>query len=257
MPGRCRVVKAMILAAGLGTRLRPLTEKIPKPLLLVGGTPIIVWNLSLLRQHGIKDVMINLYHLGHMIQHTLGDGSQWGMRIQYSLEPIILGTGGGIKAVEAFFEEDPFLVMNGDTLIELNLTELLERHRSRGGIATMVLREDPEVERWGVIETTPDHRVLTILGRGQKRLPFCAPPLRYMFAGVHVMHPQLVRHCPPGAHSSIIDAYVAELEHGALIQGFIAKGYWSDIGTEKYLAQAHRDVEAGLISLPPVETASE
>lgn len=247
----------MILAAGLGTRLRPRTETIPKPLLPVGGIPLIVWNLSLLRQHGIKDVMINLYHLGHMIERTLGDGSQWGMRIQYSVEPIILGTGGGIKAVESFFEGDPFLVMNGDTLIELNLTELLERHRSRGGMATMVLREDPEVERWGVVETTRDHRVLTILGRGRKSLPSNAPTFRYMFAGAHVIHPRLVRHCLPGEPSSIIDAYVAELEYGGMIQGFIAKGYWSDIGTEERLAQAHRDVEAGLISLPSVEMVSE
>jgi NDP-sugar pyrophosphorylase family protein len=240
----------MILAAGLGTRLRPLTENIPKPLLPVGGTPIIVWNLLLLRQHGIKDVMINLHHLGHVIEKKLGDGSQWGMRVQYSVEPIILGTGGGIKAVESFSEGEPFLVMNGDTLIELNLTELLDRHRSGNGVATMVLREDPEVERWGVIETDPDHRVLTILGRGRQPLPSDPPALRYMFAGVHVIHPCLLRHCPQGQPSSIIDAYVAELEDGAVIQGYIAKGYWSDIGTEERLTQAHRDVEAGLIPLP-------
>jgi NDP-sugar pyrophosphorylase family protein len=243
-------MKAMILAAGLGTRLRPLTEKIPKPLLLVGGTPIIMRNLLLLRQHGIKDVMINLHHLGHMIEQALGDGSQWGMRIQYSVEPIILGTGGGIKAVEMFFEGEPFLVMNGDTLIELDLTELLEQHRTRGGVATMVLREDVAVERWGVIETSLDHRVLTILGRGQKPLSFNHPLLRFMFAGVHVINPQLLRHCPLGMPSSIIEGYIAELEGGALIQGFIAKGYWSDIGTEERLLQAQRDVEAGRISIP-------
>jgi len=243
----------MILAAGLGARLRPLTKNIPKPLLPVGDTPIIVWNLFLLRQHGIKDVMINLHHLGHMIEKELRDGSQWGMRIQYSVEPVILGTGGGIKAVESFFDGEPFLVMNGDTLIELDLTKLLERHRSRDGVATMVLREDPEVERWGVIETALNHRVLTILGRGPKSLPPDPPVLRYMFAGVHVIHPSLLNHCPQGKPSSIIDGYVAELEGGALIQGYIAKGYWSDIGTEERLAQAHRDVEAGLISLPSGE----
>ena len=243
----------MILAAGLGTRLRPLTEQIPKPLLSVGGTPIILWNLLLLRQHGIKDVIVNLHHLGHKIRQELRDGSQWGMRIQYSAEPVILGTGGGIKAVEPFFEGKPFLVMNGDTLIDLDLIELMEKHRAGNFVATMVLREDPDVERWGVIETSPDHRVLTILGRGQKALPSCPSTLRFMFAGVHVIHPRLLRRCPQGQPSSIIDAYVSELEHDALIQGFIAKGYWSDIGTEESLAQAHRDVEAGLISLPSEE----
>ena len=246
-------MKAMILAAGLGTRLRPLTETMPKPLLPVGGTPIIFWNLALLRQHGINDVMINLHHLGHMIEQALGDGSQWGMRIQYSVEPVILGTGGGIKVVEPFFEGKPFIVMNGDTLIGLDLSELLARHRNRDPIATMVLREDPEVERWGPVEATLDHRVLTILGRGRKTDSSDPPASRYMFAGVHVIHPQLLRHCPKGQPSSIIEAYVAELEGGALIQGFIAREYWSDIGTKERLAQARQDVETGRISLPSLE----
>jgi len=243
-------MKAMILAAGLGTRLRPLTENLPKPLLPLAGTPIIVWNLLLLRQHGFKEVMINLHHLGHMIEQKLGDGSPWGIRIHYSIEPTMLGTGGGIKAVESFFGGEPLLVMNGDTLIELDLTALVDQHLARGGVATMVLREDPEVERWGVVETTLDHRVLTINGQGWMPRPSDPQILRYMFAGVHVIHPRLLGHCPPGRPSSIIDGYVAELEGGSFIQGFIAKGYWSDIGTEERLARARQDVEAGLISLP-------
>jgi NDP-sugar pyrophosphorylase family protein len=93
----------MILAAGFGTRLRPLTNTIPKPLLPVGGTPLIVWNLLLLRRHGIRDVIINLHHLGELIEKELGDGSTVGMRISYSHEPTILGTGGGLKQAESFF----------------------------------------------------------------------------------------------------------------------------------------------------------
>ena len=240
----------MILSAGLGARLRPLTEHTPKPLLRIGHHPIIVWNLLRLRQHGIHDVIINLHHLGHMIEARLGDGSEWGMRIQYSFEPSILGTGGGIKAVESFFEGKSFLVMNGDTIFDLNLTELIEYHESRQSVATMVLREDQNVEQWGVIETSPDHQVRTILGRGlvpdQTRLPL----LRYMFAGVHVMHPRILRHCPKGEFSSIIDGYVAELESGSCIRGYIADGYWSDIGTQDRLAQTNRDFDAGRISFP-------
>ncbi|HWC50736.1 MAG TPA: sugar phosphate nucleotidyltransferase, partial [Nitrospira sp.] len=90
-------MKAMILAAGLGTRLRPLTNAIPKPLLPIAGTPLIVWNLLLLKRHGFQDVIINLHHLGPMIEQALGNGSKYGMRIYYSHEPVILGTGGGIK----------------------------------------------------------------------------------------------------------------------------------------------------------------
>src|SRR3982751_5669006 len=131
----------MILAAGLGTRLRPLTDTIPKPLLPVGGTPLIVWNLLLLRRHGIRDVVVNLHYLGHLIQKELRDGSMWGMRISYSQEPTILGTGGGLKQAERYFEGRPFLVLNGDTLCELDLGALRRFHEQHRPLATMVVRE--------------------------------------------------------------------------------------------------------------------
>ena len=159
-------MKAMVLAAGLGTRLRPLTASLPKPLLPLGPHPLLVWNLLLLRQYGIKDVMINLHHLGERIRQALGDGSQWHMRIVYSHEPVLLGTGGGIKRVEEFFQDGPFLVLNGDTVATLDLSQLVAHHHSEGALATMVLRDDPEVERWGVVETDHHDRVLRIHGKG-------------------------------------------------------------------------------------------
>ena len=242
-------MKAMILAAGLGTRLRPLTEKIPKPLLPLAGQPLIVWNLLLLRQHGIKEVMINLHYLGHLIEQELGDGSSLGLCIRYSSEPVLLGTGGGIKNIESFFEGESLLVLNGDTVIDLDLSEVLSQHVARGGVATMVLREDPEVERWGVVEATADHRVMTINGQGKTSPHPESPLLRYMFAGVHVVDHELLRHCPSGQFSSIIDGYVAELEQNSLVHGYVAAGYWSDIGTLERYTQAQGDFEAGRIDL--------
>src|ERR1051326_4481452 len=114
-------MRAMILAAGLGTRLRPLTDTIPKPLLPIADRPLIIWNLLLLRQHGIHEILINLHHLGHLIEKELGDGSQFGMKIVYSHEPRILGTGGGLKQAESWLGQDVFLVLNGDTLLDLNI----------------------------------------------------------------------------------------------------------------------------------------
>jgi len=99
----------MILAAGLGTRLRPLTNTVPKPLLPVLGNPLIVWNLLLLKRYGFRDVVINLHHLAPMIEQALGNGSQFGLRIIYSHEPMILGTGGGIKQAEPYFSGEPDL----------------------------------------------------------------------------------------------------------------------------------------------------
>ncbi len=235
----------MILAAGLGTRLRPLTNSIPKPLLPVGGTPLIVWNLLLLKRHKFRDVVINLHHLGPMIEHALGDGSKYGLRITYSREPVILGTGGGLKQVEAQFGGQPMLVMNGDTLVELDLEQVVEVHRAHKAAVTMVLREDPEAARWGLVEIDNAHRVQRINGEGRVR-PSGAVPR--MFAGLHILHPRLLKRLPPaGTPSSIIDAYVEALRDEELVMGVDAKGYWSDVGTPERYAQAERDAMQGRI----------
>ncbi len=245
----------MILAAGLGTRLRPLTDTLPKALLPVAGQPLLVWNLLLLRQHGISEVIINLHHLGHLIEEAIGDGSRFGLRITYSREGTLLGTGGGIKQVEAFFDGAPFLVLNGDTLLELDLTALLRFHlqRARHGaiLATLVLREDPEAERWGLVETNDVQEVLRINGRGRKdpteRRQDAA--WRRMFAGVHILDPAVLRDVPAGRASSIIEAYVTELAKGGVILGYDTRGYWSDVGTPERYEQAQRDAEAGRVQL--------
>ncbi len=242
-------MKAMILAAGLGTRLRPLTNSIPKPLLPVDGVPLIVWNLLLLRQHGIVDVIINLHYLGHMIQEELGDGSRWGMHVSYSHEPVILGTGGGLKAVAEFFGDEDFIVLNSDTLSDIDVGQVIELHDSSRALVTMVLREDPNVDQWGVIETTQDNRILTIKGQGAHRLQYQGLVQKRMFAGVHMLNPHVLEHCPLGQPSSIIDAYVTELEVESTIMGHIHSGYWSDVGTPERYAQAQQDVIAGRLTL--------
>lgn len=239
-------MKAMILAAGLGTRLRPLTNTIPKPLLPVAGTPLIVWNLLLLRRHGFREVIVNLHHLGPMIEQAVGDGDRYGLRISYSREPVILGTGGGIKQVEAFFSGEPFLVVNGDTLFELDLDALVEFHLQHAAAATLVLRKDPEAERWGLVEVGREHRIVRITGRG---LPDTGPTEPRMFAGIHILHPRLLRDVPKGQASSIIDAYVAAIQRGEAVLGYDSEGYWSDVGSPERYAQTERDAEAGLINL--------
>ncbi|GJL65537.1 MAG: hypothetical protein NPIRA05_05080 [Nitrospirales bacterium] len=242
-------MKAMILAAGLGTRLRPYTNTLPKPLLPVGGTPLIVWNLLLLRQYGIHEVMINLHYLGHMIQQELGDGALWGMQLSYSQEPVILGTGGGLREAEAFFQGEDVLVLNGDTLTELDIGEVQRVHSLSQALVTMVLRDDPHVEQWGVVETTNDNHVLRINGQGQCDGRHPSEIRKRMFAGVHILNPRVLSHCPLGRYSSIIDAYVTELERGSMIMGHVHAGYWSDIGTPERYAQAQQDVDAGRLTL--------
>ncbi len=244
-------MKAMILAAGLGTRLRPLTDTIPKPLLTVGGTSLIVWNLLLLRASGIREVIINLHYLGHVIEEAIGDGSRWDMQVRYSHEPTLLGTGGGLKAAEWFFDKQPFLVINGDTLIELDVKALIEFHQTHGGVATLVLRDDPQAAQWGAVETDAQSRILKINGRGMSRADSIGPLVERMFAGVHILHPSVLKDASAGTPFSIIDSYTNALAHGSKMFGFVHGGYWSDIGTVERYAHAQTDVEAGLISLFP------
>ncbi len=239
-------MKAMILAAGLGTRLRPLTNSIPKPLLPIAGTPLIVWNLLLLKRHGFKDVVINLHHLGPMIEQALGNGSRYGLRIIYSREPVILGTGGALKQAEPHFSGESVLVLNADTLVELDLGALCAFHQERNAMATLVLREDPEAAEWGLVEMDQDHRIVRITGRGR---PDQVPVLPRMFAGIHVLRTRLLREVPRGVASTIIDPYVASIERGETVLGYDCTGYWSDVGTPERYAQAEQDASAGRITL--------
>lgn len=246
-------MKAMILAAGFGTRLRPLTDVTPKPLLPVAGTPMIVWNLLLLKRHGFQEVVINLHHLGGMIRQALGDGTGFGMRITYSDEPVILGTGGGIKQVESYFKGEPVLVLNGDTLFALDLSAVMAFHLERQAAATMVLRQDSEAARWGLVEVTDQAEVIRITGRG---LSVPTPTTARMFAGIHILHPRLLHALPAGKESSIIDAYVRGIQEGERIMGYDFDGYWTDVGTPERYAQVERDVAAGLLKLSVRKTDS-
>ncbi len=239
-------MKAMILAAGLGTRLRPLTDVTPKPLLPVAGTPMIVWNLLLLKRHGIRDVVINLHHLGTMISQALGDGAALGMRLIYSYEPVILGTGGGIKQAEPHFQGEPVLVLNGDTLFELDLGAVMAFHRERAAAATLVLRQDPDAARWGLVEVTDRAEIVRITGRGRSAPTVTAAR---MFAGIHILHPRLLHYLPADTECSIIDAYVKGIQEGERILGFDFDGFWSDVGTPERYAQVEQDAAAGLLSL--------
>ena len=241
-------MKAMVLAAGLGTRLRPLTETLPKPLLPVAGRPILEWNLLLLKRHGITEVIINLHHLGDQIVHALGDGARFGLRLAYSHEPTLLGTSGGIKQAAPFLKDGPFLVINGDTLSECDLTALIAAHRASAALATLAVRDDLEASTWGPVTLDAHGRILQINGNPPLAEPRAALPA-CMFAGIHVME-QAVLNAIPSGPGSIIDVYGSLLRQGRPLHGYRMSGYWSDIGSPERYAQAQRDVAEGRLRLP-------
>lgn len=242
-------MKAMVLAAGLGTRLRPLTDATPKPLLPVAGRPILLWNLLLLKRHGVTEVIINLHHLGEQIVQALGDGSRVGMRVAYSHEPALLGTGGGIKQATPFLKNGPFLVLNGDTLSQCDLTALLAAHRAGGALATLALREDPEAARWGPVTVDATSRILQINSTPPLTTPLASLPAPCMFAGIHVLGPEVLDAIPPGP-GSIIDVYCSLLRQGRMLRGYRTSGYWSDVGTPERYAEVQRDALEGRLNSP-------
>lgn len=239
-------MKAMILAAGLGTRLRPLTNNLPKPLLPLANRPLIQYNLLLLKKYGITEVIINLHYHGDKLKKALGDGSSMGMQVSYSEESEILGTGGGVKKVSAFFADRSFILINGDILVDVNLDKVVEYHLRKKATATMVLREDPEVDQWGSIEVDSQGRIRRILQRGEwtgERLA------KYMFTGVHVLEPRIFSYIPGGRFYSIIDSYIEMLKKGERIFGYIMTGYWLDLGTPERYRKAQIDLERGAQNL--------
>jgi mannose-1-phosphate guanylyltransferase/phosphomannomutase len=151
-------VKAVVMAGGEGTRLRPLSSQSPKPMVPVVGTPVIEHNLRLLRDHGITEVVITLHHLGADIRNRLGDGSDLDMTLDYVIEERPLGTAGSVRNA-AHLLDDTFLIMSGDCLTDIDLSWVITQHRERGAMASIVLTSVPNPLEYGVVITGADSKV--------------------------------------------------------------------------------------------------
>ena len=221
-------MRAMVLAAGLGSRMAPLTQNTPKPLIPLNGRPFIFYTLKYLAYFGIEEVVINLHYLGEQIKSAIGDGSGFGVRITYSEEPVILGTGGGIKKAEAFLGREPFLVINSDILTDINLNRLFEYHRRKNGLASLVLREDPLIDRYGAVEIDGSGRIQKIVGKGKER---AGPLKKRMFTGIHIIDPEVLKSVPPSVFHSITDTYIELILKDEPLFGLETDDYWADLGT--------------------------
>ncbi len=237
--------KAMILAAGLGTRLRPLTNTTPKALIQLQGHPLIAYSLRLLKKFGIQEVLINLHHLGELIEKELGNGRKFGMKITYSWEPHVLGTGGGLKKAEPFFEGKPFLLMNSDILIDLNLKELLQFHRRKKSLATMVVRPKEADSSFTPIQLDRSNRVLAIGDEPVKKQAH-----EVMFTGLQILEPAFLKYIPSDQEACLIrNGYNPALKNSEKIYGMPYEGYWNDIGTLDRYRQAELDLSSGKVNL--------
>ena len=230
-------VQGFVLAAGFGQRMLPITESVPKPLLPIGRLPLIGYSLRLLAHHGITDVTVNLHHLGRAVRDALGDGSAYGVKLTYSQEDEILGTGGGIKRMYEHLDST-VVVLNSDTVLDLDLHAVLAEHRARRALATMVLRHDPEHAEGGRVGLDAASRIVEVPGYGEN----IKPSRRLMFTGVHVLEPRFLEYLPPNIHSCIIRyGYAKALQNNEYLYGTLMQGYWADAGTPGRYYALHCD----------------
>jgi mannose-1-phosphate guanylyltransferase len=245
-------MRVMIMAAGIGTRLRPVTDLLPKPMAPIVNRPALYHILRLLDRHGFREVVINLHHLPEVIRGYLGDGGLLGMDIRYSLEHELMGTAGGVKKNADFLGEDTFLVISGDALTDIDLTGLVAQHRRNGSIATMAVKEVADPSQYGVVVADDDGRVVGFqekptLEEARSRLCNC---------GIYVFEPEILSHIPEGQFDDFGKRLFPDLlKQGVPFSAHTVKGYWSDVGNLREYIRGNADALAGrvAVSIPGVE----
>lgn len=237
-------MKAIILAAGFGTRLKPLTSHLPKPMLPIAGKPIIQHNIEWLRKNGIKDIAVNLHHLPKKIKEFLGSGSKFNVHITYSYEKDILGTAGGVKNLGHFAKSSAFLVYYGDNITNLNIKKLISFHNKKKGIASICLHtiKEDELKEASIIELEKDSRILRFIEKPDARTIqslMKKQKLKNYFsnAGIYILEPSILKSVPKGKFSDFArDVFPRLIKEGKKIYGYPLKGcFWAELGTlEKY-----------------------
>jgi len=241
-------MKGMILAAGYGERLWPLTADRTKPALPVLGVPLVGYVAEYLARFGIGEVVVNLHHEPDSVREALGDGRRFGVELQYVHEPEILGTSGALDNARALLEGETLVVINGKIITDIDLNAVVTAHQDSGALATLVLLENKERERFSTIETRDG--LVTRFGG----MPGKDGPVPLMFTGIQVLDPRIFDYIPRGAFShSTTDVYPQAIAKGERIAAHVAKGKWYELSTlQRYLdislalmtAQG-RDVDVG------------
>ena len=238
-------MKAFILAAGLGTRLRALGLDVPKVMVPIGGKPLLLHHFEWFRRQGVTEFIVNLHHLPEKITDFFGDGHQFGVKITYSHEVgKILGTAGGVKKMESALRDGPFLVIYGDNLVRIELAPFIEFHRQRHAQATIALFESAEPWTGGVVETDVTGKVL----RFQEKPDRKETSTNLINAGIYLLEPSVLDAIPAGQFCDFgKDIFPKLLAAGTPLYAMKPKAYIHDIGTPGRLAQAQRDFENGLV----------
>ncbi|HEY0541028.1 MAG TPA: mannose-1-phosphate guanyltransferase [Actinoallomurus sp.] len=241
-------MKAVVMAGGEGTRLRPMTANQPKPLLPVVNKPIMEHVLRLLQRHGFTETVVTVQFLAALVRNYFGDGEEIGMALSYATEEMPLGTAGSVKNAQDALRDERFLVISGDALTDIDLTELVRFHKENGALVTIALKRVPNPLEFGIIIVDDDGRVQRFLEK---------PTWGQVFSdtantGIYVMEPEVLDHVAAGEPVDWSgDVFPKLLAEGAPLYGYIADGYWEDVGTHESYLKAQADMLSGKIDIEP------
>ncbi|MBN1219709.1 MAG: nucleotidyltransferase family protein [Anaerolineae bacterium] len=238
-------MKGMILAAGEGTRLRPLTDHLPKPMLPLAGRPLLEHIIIHLRECGIVDLAVNLHHLPDAVIDYFGDGSLWGVNLRYSVEEHLLGSAGGVKRLQSFFD-DTFVVYYGDVFTRADLRPMIELHRQHGAPATMGLYRVPDPWNRGIAQLNKNQAIAHFVEK---------PPKEQIFsdlanAGIYVLEPEILDYIPPEQPYDFgHDVFPDLLARGVRVTGYVIEDILIDIGLLEKYEEADRFVSMKMASV--------
>ncbi|HYL60691.1 MAG TPA: NDP-sugar synthase [Candidatus Acidoferrales bacterium] len=253
-------MRALVLAAGMGERLRPLTDVTPKPMLELGGRPIIHYPLAMLKRAGILEVAINVHHLAGLVQAGVGDGAALGLNVTYAPEPVLLGTGGPLNGLREFLGGDTFVIANSDTILDLDLGAMISFHRDRGALATIALFNPANLDYYSRLEVDADSRIrrMRLLARREPltyddfpkeldaRVASALSP--YMYCGVIVAQPEVLDLMPKLPPWSLMSGLFAPMVAAALpVFGQVHRGYFRTIDDLK----SYEKLKTEFASSPP------
>ncbi len=232
------IMKAMILAAGFGTRLFPLTIDRTKPAIPFLGKPLVGYVAEYIAKFGFKEVVVNLHHQPESVKKALGDGEKFGVKIHYTIEePTILGTAGALDNARNLLEDDTFLIVNGKIITDIDISAAIETHKKSGALATMILKPNYNRERFTIVETEGD--LITGFGDFPELLSFeqlstldFPPATPLMFTGIHILEPRVFDYIPRGVYSDIVPTfYNPAIKRGERIVAHVTDGNWFELST--------------------------
>ena len=236
--GGCVVMKAVIMAGGEGTRLRPLTSNQPKPMLPMANIPMMEHVVNLLRQHGFEDIVVTVAFMANAIRTYFGDGSEFGVRMVYATESTPLGTAGSVRNARDELDER-FLVISGDVLTDIDLGQVVAFHEKRGGLATLALKAVDNPLEFGIVITKEDGSIERFLEK---------PTWGQVFSdtintGIYVLEPEIFDFIPEGQAVDFSgESFPEALAAGKPLYGYVADGYWEDVGTLEAYLKSHQDI---------------